>query len=194
MKKYILLLICLFLAALNFNLILSTLKLVTGGTQGLAILLSQITSLKSSIIIFIINITTLTISYFFLTKKSTNSALIATFAYPLFVRLTNNFNSFNFIEKNIYLSVIMAGIICGITNALIYKIGFSSGGITILNLLINKYLKIKIAISNFLVNSLIIILGFFLFGFKKTILALIVISISSLIIYLILRKKASKTN
>lgn len=191
MKKYILLLICLFLAALNFNLILSPLKLVTGGTQGLAILLSQITSLKSSIIIFIINITTLTISYFFLTKKSTNSALISTFAYPLFVRLTNNFNIFNFIEKNIYLSVIIAGIICGITNALIYKTGFSSGGITILNLLINKYLKIKIAISNFLVNSLIIILGFFLFGFKKTILALIVISISSLIIYLILRKKAS---
>ena len=37
-KKYLLLLIVLFIASLNFNIILKELDLVTGGTQGLSII------------------------------------------------------------------------------------------------------------------------------------------------------------
>ena len=44
--KYFLLLLALFIAALNFNLILKPLHLVTGGTQGLAIILNHLLKLK----------------------------------------------------------------------------------------------------------------------------------------------------
>lgn len=189
MKKYLLLLIYLLLAALNFNLILHPLSLVTGGTQGLAIVLNHLLPIRPSLIILIINVTALTISYFFLTKENTYSALVATFAYPFFVKITSTLPTISIIEKHITIAAIIAGTICGLTGGLIYKLGFSSGGTTVINLLAKKYLKIKIAIANFISNGLIIGLGYFIFGLKKTIYSIIVISIGSIIIYLILKKE-----
>ena len=59
MKKYILLTLSLFFAAINFNLFLKPLNLVTGGTQGLVIIINKFLDIKPSILILIINIISL---------------------------------------------------------------------------------------------------------------------------------------
>lgn len=188
--KYLLLIISLFFAALNFNLILKPLNLVTGGTQGLAIILNHFLKIQPTYIIFFINISTLIISYFFLTKDNTKSAIIASFTYPLLVKITSNFTIPLPLKNYIILFSIIAGIICGITGGIIYKLGFSSGGTTIINLLLNRYLKIKISIANFILNTLIILLGLFCFGFIKALYSILVILIGSIIIYLILKNNS----
>lgn len=188
-KSILFLLICLFFASLNFNFILKPLNLVTGGTQGVAILTNHLLHIKPSTIVFIINIITIITSYFLLTKDNTYSAFIATFAYPLFIKITSYIPIFNLPENLTLLWAIIAGIICGITGGYIYYLGFSSGGISIVNLLVNKFTHIKISLANFIVNGIIIILGYFHFGFLKAIYSIIVIAISSILINLILRKK-----
>ncbi|HAB67470.1 MAG TPA: hypothetical protein DCE23_08900, partial [Firmicutes bacterium] len=161
-KNYLLLTFYLFLAAINFNFFLRPHHLVTGGTQGLAILLENFIPAKPYLIVFIINIIALIISYFFLSINKTKSALIATFIYPLLIKLTSIIPNINI--ENIFLSSIIAGIICGISGGLIYKTGFSSGGITIFNWLINKYLNIKLSYSNFIINTIIILIGSYIYG------------------------------
>lgn len=187
MKKYLILILSLFIAALNFNLFLKPLNLVTGGNQGIAIIIKHITNLKPSLIILIINIISLIICYIFLRKETTISLVISSFSYPLFVRLTNKI-SISIITNIPILTSIIAGIICGITGGLIYKLNFTQGGISIINNLLHKYTKLKISISNFVLNSIIMIIGCFYFGFIKLIYSLIVISISSLIINTIMSK------
>jgi len=188
-KKIILLLICLFFAALNFNLILKPLSLVTGGTQGVAILINHLLNVKPALIVLIINCISIITSFFLLTKDNTYSALIATFAYPLFIKITSYIPEINLPTNLTLLWASIASIICGLTGGYIYRLGFSSGGISIINLLVNKYTKIKISLVNFLVNGLIIILGYFHFGFLKAIYSIIVIATSSLLIYIILKRK-----
>lgn len=188
MKKYVYLTLIILLASLNFNLILKPLSLVTGGTQGVALLINHVTKIRPSIIIFIINITTLILSYFFLSKKTTVGTIYASLIYPLFVNLTSIFQ----IDLNTVLSVLIAGIVSGITGGLVYKLGFSSGGVSTINLLINKFLKIKVALSNFLVNTIIILMGLISFGFLKCIYSIIIILISSFIINIILGKNILK--
>lgn len=185
MKKYLILGISLFFAAINFNLFLKTFNLVTGGTQGLAIILKTIIKLKPSIIILIINVICLIISFILLKKETTTSAIISTFLYPLFVKLTSFIPTISFIKKNLLISSILAGLICGTTGGIIYKMNFSSGGITVINLLLKKYFNIKESISNFIINSLIIIVSSFFFGLKKMFYSIIVITISSIIINII---------
>lgn len=192
MKKYFLLIISLLFAAINFNLFLKQLNLVTGGTQGLAIVIKHLINLKPSIIILIINIISLIISFIFLKKETTTSAIISTFIYPLLIKITSIIPDINFIKEHIFISSLLAGIICGTTGGIIYKMNFSSGGITVINLILKKYFNIKVAISNFIINSLIIIVGTFFFGIIKMFYSLIVISISSLIIHLIMKNKLTK--
>lgn len=187
MKKNLLLLFYLLLASLNLNLILKPLNLVTGGTQGLALILNYITHLSPSLLILITNIIAIIISYFFLTKDHTKSALIATFVYPLFIKLTSYIPHLN-ITNNYYI-IIISGLIYGFTSGMIYKLGYSSGGITIINLLINKYLNIKLSVINFITNFIIILLGYLLLGINKTISSLLLIITGSIIINIILSKR-----
>jgi len=187
MKKYIILIISLFFAALNFNLFLKPLNLVTGGNQGVAIIIKHLTKLKPSFIILIINIIALIICYLFLKKETTTSLVISSFSYPLFVKLTNTL-SLDSITNNHFLTAIIAGIICGITGGIIYKMNFTQGGISIINNLVHRYLKIKISISNFTINTIIIIIGSFFFGLTKLLYSLIVVILSNIIINIIMSK------
>ena len=188
MKKYLILLLSLFIAAINFNVFLKPLNLVTGGNQGIAIIIKHLTNLKPSLIILIINIISLIISYIFLRKETTLSLVIASLSYPLFIRITHNISIPSIINIPIIASI-LAGIICGITGGLIYKLNFNQGGISIINTLLHTYLKIKIPISNFIINTTIMLIGSIYFGFIKLIYSLIVISISNLIINIIMSKK-----
>ena len=53
--RYFYLALALFFAAINFNFILKPLELVTGGTQGLALLIHSFTKVNPSTLILIIN-------------------------------------------------------------------------------------------------------------------------------------------
>lgn len=186
MQNYLLLTLCLFIAALNFNLILKPLELVTGGTQGFALLITSIIKIKPAVIILIINVMTLIISYFCLAKITTYGTLAASFIYPICVKLTSFIPTISFVAHHILLSSIIAGIICGLTGGYIYKLGFSAGGVSTINLIVNKYLKIRVAVSNLIINLLIIVLGCFIFGLTKGFYSVIVIIISSIFINIII--------
>ena len=152
MKKYILLIISLLFAALNFNLFLKPLNLVTGGTQGVAIILTKFLNIKPSLIVLIINTISLIISYIFLKKETTLSLVISSFVYPLFINITSQLTIKELLNIPILISLI-AGTICGITSGIIYKLNFTQGGISIINNLLHHYTKLKISISNFTINT-----------------------------------------
>ena len=187
-KNYIYLFFILILASLNFNIILKSLNLVTGGTQGLALILNNILNLHSSTIILIINLLMLVLSYFMLSKQATYGTIFATFVYPLCVKMTS-FIDITLNDNSIILYVLIAGIICGITGGLIFRLGYSSGGISVLVLVMKKYFNLKESISNFIINATIIVLGAFFFSIKKAIYSIILILISSIIINKIVKRK-----
>ncbi len=189
MKKYLLLLIILLIAAINFNLFLKPLKLVTGGTQGVSIIINSFTNVSNSLIILIINVLMLILSFIFLRKQTTFGTILATISYPLFVKLTSCLK-FNF--DYYLLNVITTGIISGITNGLIYKLDFTAGGINVLAPIINKYKNIKVGTINLIINSLILLIGCLMFGIKNFLYAILVVIINSLLINVIMYKKTNQ--
>lgn len=178
--RYTILIVCLFCSAVVFNLFLYSTHLVTGGLNGLVIVVNYFFDFSPSFLLFLFSLILLFLSFLFLKKEQTIASLLATFLYPLFVELTSSFPRYITVDTtDLILMSILVGVLLGITNGLMYKVGFSNGGLNILSQIMNRYFRISLGRSTSFLNFLIVLIGGFSFGFSMVLYALVVIFISS---------------
>lgn len=172
----------LIIGAINFNLLLKPINLVSGGASGLALVLSNIVNISISNLITIIFVVTFLIGLFFLDKKTVRGIILASILYPVLVKLTENIVDIIVLNYNDYLLItVISGIISGIGNGLAFRNNYSTGGISVLAMIMNKYLKISVSIAGFICNGIIVILGGYFYGFNMVLYAIIMLYISSYI-------------
>ena len=180
--RYFFLTLANLIAAINFNLLAKPINLVSGGSPGLALVVSKIVNLSTSDIVTIIYVITFILSMILLGKDVLFGIIFASVVYPIFVYATENITSLiTFNYTDIFLVTIIAGILSGVSNGMIYKNGFASSGIAVIAPILNKYFKISISLANFIVNTIIILLGGYFFGFNIILLAMCYIYISSFV-------------
>ena len=172
----------LLIAAINFNLLLKPVSIVSGGSGGLALVLQNIIKLSTSHIIAIIYIIMLILSIVFLSKKTVMSIILASVLYPLCTYLTDDITSIIFLNYNdVFLICIVSGIISGITNGIAFRFGYATGGLGVIAPIISKYLKISVSTVNFMVNAIIVLMGAYFYGFNMVVYAIVLLYISSFI-------------
>ena len=167
LRRILILLAALLVLALIYNLLLLPTDLVAGGVNGIAIITNYVYGIDSSLMILLVSSACLLFSLMYLGTERTLGSLLATFIYPLFVKLTAIITqgiTINYDDK--FLIIIFAGVIGGLANGFIYKTGFSNGGLPIISQILYKYHKIPIAKSSMVINSMIIIIGSFFFGWS----------------------------
>ena len=180
--RYVVLVLLMFLAAINYNLFLNPNKIVSGGTNGLSIIFQKMFGFEPAIFILIFSALILIFSFFVLGVEKTSSSVVAILIYPFFVSITSGISSISFLKTNDSLLVgIFAGIISGFIIGTVCKIGFSQGGVSQISQMLNKVFKVPIAKANFFINSLVLIGGVFVFGLSSALLGIVVLFISSYI-------------
>lgn len=182
-KRIVILLISLLVLSLVYNLLLLPTDLVAGGVNGIAIITNYVYGIDSSIMILLISSACLLFSFLYLGIERTLGSLLATFIYPLFVKVTAIITQGIVIDYNDkFLIIIFAGVIGGLANGFIYKTGFSNGGLPIISQILYKYHKIPIAKSSMIINTIIIIIGSFFFGWSMMMYAIILVFINNMMI------------
>lgn len=182
-RRYLLLLITLFFSACLFNLFLLPSKLVTGGVGGITIITKYLYNWNPSIVTFLISISLLLLSILYLGVEKTSGSVVATIIYPFFVQLTAEIGNYITIDMTDLLLVsIFIGVISGVLNGIMYKIGFSNGGLPIISQILFQDFNISISHSSFILNTIIIIIGGIFFGLTNVMYALIILFINSLLI------------
>lgn len=174
-----------FLLALNYNLFLLPNNFVTGGTSGIAIILKELFGLSPSLFISISSVVLIIMSYIFLGKEETRKNIIGSILYPVFVSLTAPLATslLKYLQFDTTIIVVLiAGILSGMANGIIYKTGFTTGGSDILMKIVNKYGKIPEGKSVFTINLVIMVFGAIIFGANKFIYALIILFLNSQLI------------
>lgn len=183
--RTLILIFSIFLLALNYNLFLLPNNLVIGGTSGLAIILKEVFGLSPNVFIYISSIVLILLSFSLLGKEETEKSIIGSLLYPCFISLTSPLASFltNYIKlDSMLLLVLIAGILSGLANGMIYKVGYTTGGSDIVMKIVNKYAKIPEGKAVFTINIIIMMFGAVIFGTTKFIYALIILYINSALI------------
>ena len=83
------------------------------------------------------------------------------------------------IIDNELLIILVAGLIQGFAIGIIFKYGFTTGGLDTMTYLLNKYGHLSEGNSNIFIQTIVILLGGFTFGINKMIYALIILIIYS---------------
>ena len=151
--------------------------------NGLAIIINHITDIDSALIILIGSVLLLGLSYVFLGLNQVTASLVATITYPFFISITEPLTKLIVIDtSDLILISILIGILLGMTNGLMYKVGFSNGGLNIISQILYKYFHISLSKSTMIINFIVVLIGGIYFGFNMMLYAFIIIYLSSVVI------------
>ncbi len=171
--------------ALCYNLFYKPNNLVVGGMTGLGMVIQKITGLDAQLFIYISSFILLIASYIWLGKDETKRIVIGTFLYPIFITFTKPIADVLLIYLSfheILVTVVLAGLLYGFSNGLVYKFGYSTGGSDVLVRLGCKFFHTSEGQGVLFINTLIIISGAFVFGVENAVYAIIITVIGSLFV------------
>ena len=174
-RRYFILIVSLFISACYFNLLQLPTQIVTGGTSGVAIILNSYFNVSPSTVVFLFSIVLLIAGFIFLGIEKSSGAVVTAIIYPIFLDLTANIG--NYIQVDLS-DKILVSIFVGI----VYKVGFSNGGFSIISEIISKYKKVSISSISFIINLIIVVIGGLSFGWTMVLYAAIILYIYSVVL------------
>ena len=174
-----------FLLGLNYNLFLVENNLVIGGMSGLAIVFNKLWGWNNQFFIYGSSFVLLIVSFIVFGYKKTRPAIVGTILYPLMVSLTvpiSNFLGQYFVFEDFITTIMFTSILYGFASALVYKMGFNTGGSDIIMNIMVKYMHMPEGKATFIMNIIIILFAGVVLGVNKVVYAIIILYISSLIV------------
>ena len=111
-KRLIQFIIGCFIVSTAYNVFIVDNKIVPGGVGGIAVIINNLFGIENTITIVALNIILLILSFFLLGTEKTRKSILGTVLFPLFIKLTENFNVWLEIDNsNVLLSVLIGGIL-----------------------------------------------------------------------------------
>ena len=155
-------------------------QLVSGGISGVSQIINSYTHWPIGLMVFIGNIPLFILGWRYL--GGSRFAFRTAFAVAAFSFLTDGLILFipTGITGDLLLNTVFGGVILGIGLGLVYRGQGTSGGSDILGRILNDRLGISFSVSYLIVDSLVVLLAGFTFGWTKALYGLIMIYISGL--------------
>ncbi len=149
------------LLALSVNLFIIPFSFISGGSTGFALIIQHITSLPFTIIVTSINVVMFVIGFLTLGKTFAITTLISTIIYPMFIQLTSSFSEIFVLTNDPLVACIVGGALNGLALGLVIQSGASTGGLDIPPLIIQKYFHINIAVTMYILDTIILLVQMF---------------------------------
>lgn len=175
----------------NISLALSTSifvlphEIVNGGTSGVSVIVNGLFEINPSIVITILCWILFLVGTIILGRGFAGKTLLSTILYPAFVSLFTNVGFFQDVSREItnhLLACLVGGVLTGFGLGVVYSVGGSTGGFDVVSLALKKYFKIKLSISTFVIDALIIVSGLFVISFENVLYGILCVLLSSYVI------------
>lgn len=183
LKSFGMILLGTFISALAFNVFFSPYHIVSGGLSGLAVIYNYLFNYNEAFIILFGTVIIFLIGLLFLNKEDILKSFLGSILFPLFVYITGILlSSINLHIDNKLLASIMGGVTYGFGLGIIYKEGYTTGGVDIFAKMICRYLHTSFLTATIFIDTFFCIIGAFVFGFETLIYSAISIYVYSVMI------------
>ncbi len=157
--------------------------IVMGGTTGIGIVLQRLAPMIDvSYIVLGLNAALLLLGRIVLGRKFALTTVASTFLFPAFMWVFERIPGIGNMTDNALLAAVFAGMLMGVSLGLVMRVGSSTGGIDILNLICHKVFHLPVALFVWVMDVLIVGGQAIFIGPEKTMLGIIVIILESIIL------------
>lgn len=180
--RYLSFLIGVVIVSISFNLFILPSNIVYG-VSGIGVILKKLFNIDPALVILIGSVILLIMSFIFLGREKTMGSILGSLLYPLLVKLTADIGNVIDIGNSEPLLIALFGaVISGFGFGLIFKAGFTTGGMDILNQIISKYGRISMGNAILITDGTIILSSVFVFGWTKLLYSLLTLYIITIMV------------
>lgn len=177
-RKLLSVIICTLIVSFSIVYIIKPNLLISGGLTGLSILTSNVTGISLPLLIFILNIPTSVLSFFFLDRDFTFFSTLSILLLSIFSSFYQKILPGFYLTKEPILACIFGGLLNGLGMGIAFRNGTSTGGLDIVAAILKKKFNITIGSVLMGINFIIVSsLGYF-FSIDKVLFTLILMFIN----------------
>ena len=181
LQDYGLILVGAFIQALAMRLFLIPAELVSGGISGAGQIINFYTHWPIGLMVLIGNVPLFILGWRYLGgARFASRTAVAVAAFSFFTDGLAFFLPQQGVTQDLLLNTIYGGIMLGVGLGLVYRGQGTSGGSDILGRILNDRLGISISVSYLIVDSLVVLLAGFSFGWTRALYGLMMIYVSGL--------------
>lgn len=131
-------------------------NIIMGGTTGIAIVLSKFFNFDTAVFVFILNAILLILGLIIIGKKLFFTSVASTILYPVMLALFQRIPGIDKLTDNTLLASLFAGVLMGLSLGLVMRVGSSTGGMDIANLILSKWTHKSVAIFVYLTDIIVV--------------------------------------
>lgn len=130
--------------------------IITGGVTGIGILLNRFLPVDVAVFVLILNLMALVLGYVVLGKKFVLTTVGSSLLYPVLLGLIQQIPGIDAVTENTLLAALFSGGLVGIALGLVLRVGASTGGVDVVNLVLHKWLHVPVSVFVYLTDFLIL--------------------------------------
>ena len=132
--------------------------LITGGTTGLAMVVERLCGLPVSAFVLVFNVSALLLGWWLLGRKFALTTIASSLLYPAFLEVFQRLLGDFVLTEDLLLNTIFFGLGIGVSLGIVIRAGSSTGGVEIPLLVMQKYLRVPVSVSMYVVDLGILLL------------------------------------
>lgn len=130
---------------------------IMGGTTGIAIILNRFFGLDTSNTVLVLNLVMLALGAAVLGRKFFLTTVVSSVLYPVLLGIVEEIPGIADLTTNPLLAALFGGGLLGVAVGMVMRVGSSTGGTDVLNLVLHKLLHLPISVLVYITD--IVILG-----------------------------------
>lgn len=130
--------------------------LIMGGATGLSILINRVLRSDTAVVVLSLNLLALLLGYVVLGKKFLITTVGSSLLYPALLGLAQRIPGITALTDDLLLASLLAGGLIGIAVGMVMRVGGSTGGTDVLNLVLHKWFHLPVSAFVYLVDIMIL--------------------------------------
>ena len=126
--------------------------LIMGGATGLSILINRVLRSDIAVVVLSLNLLALLLGYVVLGKKFLITTVGSSLLYPALLGLAQRIPGITALTDDLLLASLLAGGLIGIAVGMVMRVGGSTGGTDVLNLVLHKWFHLPVSAFVYLVD------------------------------------------